>query len=108
MQKEGNEWKLVKRTFYDIEKPMWGLGLVAIALILLEAFVVWMLVDCSTKPIIKKGKWIVVIFIFNILGAVLYFFIPRRKYIKSQKQAKLEAVKNENISNQSENKEELK
>jgi len=43
------------------------------------AFWVWMLVDCLNKSSRDKLIWVLVIIFLNILGAVLYFFIERKR-----------------------------
>ena len=70
-----------------------GAALVLIALILLfvalglviTAFWVWMLVDCANSPMVTSDKtaWILIILFTNILGAVLYFFIPRGERMRA-------------------------
>ena len=43
------------------------------------AFWVWMLADCLNRPIKDKLVWVLAIIFLNILGALLYFFIERKK-----------------------------
>ena len=64
------------------------LGLIAfiIALGLLTGiFWVWMLVDCANAPMNQSDKtaWILIILFTQILGAILYYFIPRRERLRT-------------------------
>jgi H+/Cl- antiporter ClcA len=42
-------------------------------------FWVWMLVDCANRSFKQKTKWIVIIAVLNIIGAVAYYLIIKRK-----------------------------
>lgn len=69
-----------------------GIFLTMIALIatfaavclLLGVFWVWMLVDCANSPLPSGDKtaWILIILFTHILGATLYYFIPRRERLR--------------------------
>ncbi len=45
------------------------------------AFWVWMLVDCLKKSSKDKLIWVLLIVFLNLLGAILYFFIERKKVV---------------------------
>ncbi len=51
-------------------------------------FVFWiiMLVHAISKPIDNKVAWILVIILLNLLGALIYYFAVKRKYIKTSVQ----------------------
>lgn len=54
----------------------------------LFAFWIWMIVDVSKRPLKNKTKWLLIVVLLSWLGALLYFFIARRKHIKSLKEEK--------------------
>jgi len=45
---------------------------------------VWMLVDCANAPMESGDKtaWILILIFTHWLGAVLYYFIPRRERLR--------------------------
>lgn len=53
-----------------------------LVLILATAFQIWMIIDAVKRPLENKALWLIIILIGGILGAILYFFIPRRKHKK--------------------------
>ena len=57
----------------------------AVTLLLLTIFWVWMLVDCANSPMNTSDKtaWILIILFTHILGAALYFFIPRNERLRT-------------------------
>jgi hypothetical protein len=50
-------------------------------IIILEVFWLWMMFDVLTAKMDGGNKllWALVVFFFNLLGAVLYFFIGRKQ-----------------------------
>ena len=53
-----------------------ALGLAALG------FWIWMIVDCLKKDFKNKNEkviWALVIIIFNVIGAIIYFFVARDK-----------------------------
>ncbi|HTJ79047.1 MAG TPA: PLD nuclease N-terminal domain-containing protein [Rariglobus sp.] len=52
--------------------------------LLLSIFWVWMLVDCANAPMPSGDKtaWILILLFTHILGAILYYFIPRRDRLR--------------------------
>jgi hypothetical protein len=50
--------------------------------LLLTVFWVWMMIDCATGKGsgTEKVAWLLIIFFGNLIGALLYFFIARRKF----------------------------
>ena len=84
------------QTTMDINQISQGFGGLALALIalimffaalglMITAFWVWMLVDCANSPMVTSDKtaWILIILFTNILGAALYFFIPRGERLRA-------------------------
>ena len=77
----------------DITKGFGGVALAFITLIMIfvtlglvvTAFWVWMLVDCANSPMNTSDKtaWILIILFTHILGAALYFFIPRNERLRT-------------------------
>ena len=73
----------------DITNAFAGMALGMLALIaffvvvglLLSIFWVWMLVDCANAPMPSGDKTarVLIILFTQFLGAVLYYFIPRRE-----------------------------
>lgn len=56
------------------------LGIVfTIIVILLIAFWIWMLVHAIVHDIEDKPVWILVLWIMNIVGAIVYYFAVKRK-----------------------------
>ncbi len=53
--------------------------------ILLFAVVFWllMLIHATKHPIESKPLWIIIILLFGILGAVIYYFAVKRKFSQS-------------------------
>ena len=61
-------------------------GIAALITLIPAIFWLWMLIDAIRKPIENKPLWIILIILLNLLGAILYFFIPRRA-LKNKLQA---------------------
>jgi len=56
--------------------------LIASLAIFLFVFWIWMIVDCATRKFkndTDKIVWILVILFANLIGAVIYYFIVKRK-----------------------------
>jgi hypothetical protein len=45
------------------------------------AFWLWMLIDVLTKQNEDKVVWVLVVFFLNLLGAMIYYFVVRKKRI---------------------------
>ena len=84
------------QTTMDIHQFSHGFGGLALAFIallmffaalglIITAFWVWMLVDCANSPMVTSDKtaWILIILFTHILGAVLYFFLPRSERLRA-------------------------
>lgn len=71
-----------------------GLGIIGVLLfimalvvipILASIFWIWMLVDCATRNFKNKNDkvvWILVIILLHIIGAMIYYFLIRKKIKK--------------------------
>lgn len=87
-EKYNGNWLLLETNFH--KKIGAGyvfkiIGVIMLILVPLGLFWLWMLIDCANRAIDNKTAWILIIIFLSILGAALYFFIPRRKYKKEQK-----------------------
>lgn len=83
-EKIDGEWYLLESDFAKkLDSKVFNLVFVIVLLIF--AFWIWMIVDVAKKPIKSKTLWVLVIILFNFIGAIIYFIFPRRKYIKSFK-----------------------
>lgn len=81
-------------TSVDISQSFGSLAVGLFALIsfvivlglLLTAFWVWMVVDCANAPMESGDKtaWILILLFTHLLGAVLYYFIPRRERLSKR------------------------
>ena len=81
------DWYLLESDFAKKLSPRYVIkfiGIIFLFAIPLLAFWLWMLIDIITKPIKPKFPWIVILLMFNWVGAVIYFFTAHRRYIKSQ------------------------
>ena len=57
--------------------PLIGIGLIIGALFM--AFWIWMLVDCATREFNDKVVWIIVLMFAGIIGAIVYYFVIKKK-----------------------------
>jgi hypothetical protein len=57
-------------------------GLLFIFVLAILAIIFWimMLVHAASKPIENKAMWIIIIVIFGIIGALVYYFAVKRKF----------------------------
>jgi len=60
--------------------PIWIIVFLILLVILLFIIWIWALIDCLTSRLSTPEKlfWIVIILIFHILGALLYFILSRK------------------------------
>ena len=73
---------------YKAAKPFIGLGLGLFAVfavigLLLTIFWIWMLVHAATKNIENKVLWIILLIIFGVLAAIIYYFAIKRPFDKN-------------------------
>ena len=65
-----------------------GLGIIAFIVIIgIIASIFWvvMLVHAIRKPIESKALWIIVLLLFGVIGAIVYFFAVKRPFQKKEK-----------------------
>jgi hypothetical protein len=92
-EKAGDSWLLVDTDFHKYMSSEAVLGFilgifgflfsvfsVLIPIILvLGIFWLWMLIDCIKRDFGEKTVWILILIFLGFLGALLYFFLVRRK-----------------------------
>lgn len=86
LEKVNDHWLLLDTDFHQKLGPefLWKffkriMTIVVPIVLVTFAFWVWMLVDCLKKPSKDKLIWVLLIVFLNLLGAILYFFIERKK-----------------------------
>jgi hypothetical protein len=91
-EKNNNEWLLVESNFakklsigYIFESIKTILLYIIPIFLILTIFWIWMIIDVATRPIDEKIVWVLIVIFLNFLGAIIYFFTARRKYLKTQK-----------------------
>jgi hypothetical protein len=57
----------------------WVLVVGGIVFAVTLAFWLWMLMDCAQRDFRDKAVWILIILLAGILGALVYYFVIRRK-----------------------------
>lgn len=77
-----------------------GLGVVfGILGILCVAFWIWMLVHAASSDIKHKPLWLLVIWFMHIIGAIIYFFVIKRRYDAEMKECGCESCACEEMEN---------
>lgn len=87
---EGGDWYITETDFHKkasgeyitafLGKLFGTLGIVFLIVFGLGgAFWVWMLIDCIRRGFTDKTMWILLLVFLNILGAILYYFMIKRK-----------------------------
>lgn len=86
-EKVGDEWLLLETDFYQKLNPAFVLKIIKKIFVFgspifafMFIFWIWMLIDCAKKPVKDKVAWVLIIVFAGIIGAIVYFFIERRKY----------------------------
>lgn len=54
-------------------------GFIFVLGILSTVLWIWMLIDCAQRDFKDKTVWILIIILTGIIGAVLYYFLVKRK-----------------------------
>lgn len=96
MENLGDEWNSLEKEFdgkeinvmYEDGGSLGFLVVVGIGLVLFVAFlsiaclVFWivMLIHAISKPIKSKALWILILLLFGILGAIVYYFAVKRGF----------------------------
>lgn len=57
--------------------------MLAMALVM-SAFWLWMLIDCIKRDFKDKAIWILILLLIQFLGALIYFFVVKRKSASQQ------------------------
>jgi|SRR3989338_2619344 len=85
-EKSGDSWMLVDTDFHQkmgagyVFKTVGKIFAIIIPIfIVLGIFWLWMLIDAIRRQFDNKALWIILIIVLGFLGAILYFFIIRRK-----------------------------
>ncbi len=67
-----------------------------IVFIVFASIIFWilMLIHAITKPIKTKAVWILILLLFGIIGAIIYYFTVKREFVKKDKTIKAEKVDN--------------
>lgn len=67
-----------------------------IVFIFFASLIFWilMLVHAISKPIKSKAVWILILLIFGIIGAIIYYFAVKREFVKKDETIKAEKVDN--------------
>ncbi len=102
------EWSDVEKEFDNKEininyKDAGGLGgfvgvmlifVLFIVLVCLAALIFWvlMLIHAISKPIKSKAVWILILLIFGIIGAIIYYFAVKREFNKKEEVVHAEKV----------------
>lgn len=88
----GDSWLLFDTNFHKklgpgsvlaIVGPI--IGVVVVISLVLGAFTLWMLIDAIKRQFDDKTLWIILIIFLGPLGAILYFFMVRRKLRRQEK-----------------------
>ena len=70
------------------QMPVWPFALMAlffIFMMVLLAFWVWMIVDVAKYEKENTVAWVLVVVLAQVVGAIIYYFVRRRKRIKKNK-----------------------
>lgn len=108
MDELSKEWTEVTKDFDDKEihinyKDAGGLGgflvvvlifVFFIVLVFLGSLIFWlqMLIHAISKPITSKALWILILLIFGIVGAMIYYFAVKREFKKKEEVLHAEKV----------------
>lgn len=88
LEKRGDNWLIVDTDFHKglLQKSTWGSWLLFLWtmimwfwLMLAPIFWIWMIIDCAKYCTENKTKWLILLVLFNIITAVIYYFWIKRK-----------------------------
>ncbi|MEI6222159.1 MAG: PLD nuclease N-terminal domain-containing protein [bacterium] len=95
-EKIDGKWLILDTDFHQnfttdgfMKKNGWFIWLLVGTFVLvfpLSIFWLFMLIDCIQRPVNNKVIWIIVLVVFSIFGAVIYFFTVRKTAIQHLKQ----------------------
>lgn len=90
-EKHNQQWFITDTNFHQKLGPdyVWNLTkkvfLIAGPIcLILGIFWLWMLIDCSKRNFKDKAVWVILLIFLNILGAILYYFLVKRKNLTSK------------------------
>jgi len=87
LEKHNNQWFISDTDFYkEFSLAKWA-SLIVFLLLSLLGFWIWMLVDCAKSNINNRVMWTLLLVLFNLPAAILYFFfvkLRRKKFKKSE------------------------
>jgi hypothetical protein len=92
-EKSGDTWLLVDTDFHKKLGPEYvfevlkKIAIIAVPIFIITgSFWLWMLIDAINREFENKIFWIIIIIVFTFIGAVLYFFIVRRKLKRQRRE----------------------
>jgi len=82
--------------------PLWIIVFVLLFIIVLFIFWIWAMIDCLRSNLsgIHKLLWLVIIFLFNFIGALLYFIFAKSI---GERQMKTKDIKGKKLSRSKKN-----
>lgn len=87
-EKQNNQWLITDTDFYKKLGADYVFGILKWVFILggpifllLFAFWLWMLIDCAKREFDDRALWIILLIFLNVIAAILYFFIVKRKNV---------------------------
>lgn len=85
-EKQNGQWLISDTNFYTklgfnyALKTIKTIALITVPIsLVLFAFWTWMFIDAMKRQYPNKGLWIILLLLFNILAAIPYFFMVKRK-----------------------------
>lgn len=78
LEKKDHKWLIADTNFASKLSSRFFFSFFVLVLIILM-FWLWMLIDCFKRKLSKKALWIIALFVFNIIAAVIYFIVIKRK-----------------------------
>lgn len=91
-ERQNNQWFITDTDFHKKIGGRYVVGMIVkifaivVPIILIfGAFWLWMLIDCVKREFDDKLKWVILILVLSIFGAIFYFFKVRRKLKQQEK-----------------------
>lgn len=89
-EKQDNQWLIADTDFYKklgfdyvVGVLKWVFIIAGPIFLFMFIFWLWMLIDCLKREFKDKALWVVLLFVFNFIAALLYYFIIKRKNISN-------------------------
>lgn len=90
MEKINGKWLILSTDFYTKSRALIIIGIITILSVIFGIlgflFWLWMLIDCAKRDFPKandKIVWILIIIFIQIIGAIIYYFVFKRKLKKA-------------------------